>query len=502
LTSLCALVLSIAAPAGGVLLAAEPAGPRGLEAEVRRLIAGHARSDASLEGADIAVAVIDHAGREVVRIRADEPMKPASNLKVLTTAAALHLLGPEHRFETTVTADAPLRDGVIRGDVVVRGTGDPNISGRFFGGNPTSLFRSWARGLRSAGLRRIEGDLIADDTYFDDVRLQPTWDLRQAEAWYSAEISALSLNDNCADVTVRPGSRPGERASIKVAPASSLVRIEGSASTVTRGTRVILHRKPGTNLITVSGRIQAGGPPWTGNITIHDPALFFVRSLARVLDEEGISIAGKARRIERPGATAAAAPAYASAPGEPAEILIRHASTLLQDLPVINKRSQNLHAEMLLKSMGARLFGDGSLAGGERAVRKFLRERGIPAETLVLADGSGLSHANRLSASLLARVLHAARSMPCSREFLESLPVAGEDGTLDDRFRQSPELRGMLHAKTGYIARVSCLSGYVRRGTRVWSFSILTNGLGAGARGAKRLQERIAERIHAAMTGG
>jgi D-alanyl-D-alanine carboxypeptidase/D-alanyl-D-alanine-endopeptidase (penicillin-binding protein 4) len=277
--------------------------------------------------------------------------------------------------------------------------------------------------------------------------------------------------------------------------------VEGAPRTgAGKETRVVVHRKPGTNLISVSGRIRAGGAPWTGNITVHDPALFFVSTFAGVLEREGISVQGKARRTERTGPPAEP-PARAS-PSGGGVVLIRHASTLLQDLPVINKRSQNLHAEILLKALGAHAAREGSLEGGERAVRRFLHERRIPDDALTLADGSGLSHKNRLSASLLARVLHAATSEPYFGAFFDSLPVAGEDGTLDDRFRRSPELRGNLHAKTGYISGVSCLSGYVARNDRVWSFSILVNGLTAGARGAKRLQERIGERIHAAIPQG
>ena len=483
-------------------LSAPPRDSRALDSEVRRLIAERTRSDPSLQGARIAVAVLDHRGNEAVWIQADEPMKPASNLKVLTSAAGVRLLGPGHSFETTVTATAPMQSGVIRGDVSVRGTGDPNISGRFFGGDPTALFRGWARALRSAGLQRIEGDLIADDTLFDDVRFQPTWDTRQSETWYSAEISALSLNDNCVDITVRPGARPGAPAAVEVTPPSSLITVDGSPSTVggKNESRIVVHRKPGTNRITVTGRIAAGGAPWRGNITIHDPALFFATALAGMLEREGISVEGRIRKRDR----TAPAP-EPPAPGLPPAgetVLIRHASTLLQDLPVINKRSQNLHAEILLKALGAQVAREGSLSGGERAIRKFLREKAIPDDTLVLADGSGLSHKNRLSAALLARVLHSVTSEPYFKDFLDSLPVAGEDGTLDGRFRRSPELKGSLHAKTGYIAGVSCLSGYVLRGGRAWSFSILVNGLSSGARGAKRLQELIGERIHAAMSDG
>jgi D-alanyl-D-alanine carboxypeptidase/D-alanyl-D-alanine-endopeptidase (penicillin-binding protein 4) len=220
-------------------------------------------------------------------------------------------------------------------------------------------------------------------------------------------------------------------------------------------------------------------------VTVDEPALVFGSVLAEVLRKEGISLAGQVRKTRR------------SAPGE--DLLLRHTSTLREDLPVILKRSQNLHAEILLKALGAKVAGEGSAAGGEEAVRRFLRAKKLADEGLVLRDGSGLSHQNRLSAGLLAKVLHSVKSEKYFPEYLRALPSAGEDGTLDERFKGLPQLKGKLFAKTGYISGVSCLSGYVVKGSSVWSFSILVNGLKGGAREAKRLQEEIGERIFQEM---
>jgi D-alanyl-D-alanine carboxypeptidase/D-alanyl-D-alanine-endopeptidase (penicillin-binding protein 4) len=467
-----------------------------LESELNGLVARFRAESGRESGLDVAVVVIGDQGETLVDIRGREALKPASNMKILTTAAGLHWLGAGHEYETTLSSQAPLRGGRIAGDVVLRGTGDPNISGRFRKGDPTAIFREWARKLGEAGLRRIDGDVVADDTYFDEVRLPPTWDPAQEEAWYSAQVSALSLNDNCIDVTVKPGSVPGARAKVILAPPSGFIALEDRVRTSgSRSARILVHRRRGTNEISVTGEIGAKSPPWSGNVTVHDPALFFASSMVEVFEAEGIDVGGRARRIERrEGAPAEAQPA-------PAVILLRHVSTLAEDLPIINKRSQNLHAEILLRTLGARIGGEGSLAGGDKALRAYLEDRKIDAGGLVVGDGSGLSHANRASAHLLAAVLDERRRSGKDFElFLGSLPVGGEDGTLDDRFRSFPLLRGKVHAKTGYIHGVSCLSGYVRRGTRTWSFSVLVNGLRGGAAKAKALQEKVAERMYSAMS--
>jgi len=468
--------------------------PPPLEAAVKGLVDAFRGEAGQGAGAEVAVVILGDGGETLVDIRGREPLKPASNMKILTTAAALCLLGPGHEYETTLVSRAPLENGRIAGDVVVRGTGDPNISGRFRQGDATAIFRDWARKLREAGLRRIEGDLVADDTQFDDARLPPTWDPNQEETWYSAQVSALSLNDNCIDITVKPGPGPGARAKTLLVPHSGLIALDDKVRTSSsRSARILVHRKRGTNEISVSGEIGLRSPPWSGNVTVHDPALFFVASLEEVFESEGIAVAGKPRKVDRRENGKPALPV------EPC-VLLRHVSTLAEDLPIINKRSQNLHAEILLKALGARVGGEGSLAGGEKAVRSYLEDRKIESGDLVVGDGSGLSHANRVSARLLASVLDERRRSGKDFElFLGSLPVAGEDGTLDDRFRSFPDLRGKVHAKTGYIHGVSCLSGYVKRNTRVWSFSVLVNGLRGGAAGAKRLQEKVAERMYAAM---
>jgi D-alanyl-D-alanine carboxypeptidase/D-alanyl-D-alanine-endopeptidase (penicillin-binding protein 4) len=481
-------------------LAGRPvAGSETLEAAIRNLFVAY-----RLPAANVAVAVIDARGEFRAALEADQSLKPASNQKLLTTVAALHWLGADYSHETTISSTAPLAGDEINGDLIVRGTGDPNISGRFYGGDPTALLAAWAQSLHKSGLRRVTGDLVADDTFLDDVRFPANWDRAQEGRWYAAQVSALSLNDNCLDLTIAPGPSPGSRARVSFVPACPLFEIKGAPVTVAKGrTRILVHRERDTNRITISGEISRRLPQWQENVTFDDPALVFASTFAEVLRRTGIEIVGRARRIDRPEGAAAPdekKPQEAPAPDEKKQVLlIRHTSSLLQDLPVILKGSQNLHAELLLRVLGARFSGSGSLRGGEEAVRKYLQAKGIPDTGVVIADGSGLSHDNRVSARVLARVLHGVKAEPYFERYRDSLAVAGEDGTLKTRFRESRELRGTLFGKSGYISGVSCLSGYIVKDGASWCFSILVNGFPEGSRSVRELQEEICERIRAAM---
>jgi len=483
----------------------------GLERRIRALVAAYG-VDPSLVG----VAVLDESGQPRALLEADTPLKPASNLKVLTTAAGWALLGPgrrasrrvfapapvpvpapvpEHEYLTRLVASAPLGAGVVAGDLIVEGRGDPNISGRFHEDDPLAVFRTWARQLRRAGLRKIAGDFIADDSYFDAERFLPGWNRRNEGRWFSAEISPLSFEDNCVTVRVHP-TAPGQPARVEVTPASPFVTVVGAPRTVAgRSASVRVHRAEGENRVTVSGNIGDRVSNWYDHVAVVDPSLFFVHTLAAELAREGIVIGGRVRRIAPSDARTEALVA-----GGRGEVLLEHRSRLGLDLPVINKRSQNLHAEILLKTIGREVSGEGSVAGGAQAIRRFVASLGVDTTGLVIADGSGLSADNRVSARQLAMTLWAVSSRPGFAAFLESLPVAGVDGTLEDRFSQYPELVGAVRAKTGFIDSVSALSGFVERDGRRWSFAILVNRFtGDGLSAAKRLQESIVARIHDVM---
>ena len=513
---------------GPSLQAAPPARDARLEREIRALLGRYGvRAD------DVSLTVHAGPGERVVDLASDRSMKPASNMKLLTTLVGLDRLGPNYEYETSLSTTASIQDGSVQGDVTIFGTGDPNISsrsssGQTSAGEPLRLFRTWARRLLASGVSRIEGNLIVDDTFFDDERFLAGWKRAQEGRPYSAEVSSLNLQDNCVEIHVRPTS-PGHAARVEIIPTSSFLNARGAPSTTAGGaTKILIRRTTGTNDLSVTGKIRTRDTSWFDRVAIHDPAMHFGHALADVLRAEGVRIDGRVVRKERPskeGVVPASSDASGEARPEPAvskegsgdasvpaeepgapqrpdgRLIVRHTSRLSLDLPIINKESQNLHAEVLLKTLGARFGGEGSVAGGGRAIRAFLREKGLSDAGLEISDGSGLSHGNRLTTGLLTTLLDRARSESYFPVFLASLAVSGEDGTLERRFVRGrhASLRGRVRAKTGYIFGVSALSGYVRRGETRWCFSMLFRRLPGGNASIKRLQEHVVAAIDAAM---
>lgn len=498
-------------PLCAALATALPLRAGGLEEDVRQLVAKEGLSKAA-----IGICVLDERGAPLVSLGDAQPLKPASNQKILTTATALRRLGEAYQHETLILTPTPLSGGVVRGDIVIVGGGDPNISGRFYDGDGMALLRRWASDLKGAGLMSVEGDIVGDESLMEAERFHPDWDARQSERWYSAQVSALAINDNCLDVVVRPGPLPGAEADVSWTPRAPELKVVANVRTSASGkAKVILRRKPGGNRITVEGTLPLRSSPWKGEVTLDDPAAVFAGAFREALLDAGVRVRGVARTrslstepgvrepAAAPGTEASGArPSGAPEPGlvQPgSQLLVRHRSSLLQDLPIIHKRSQNLHAELLFKLTARAVTGRGSWEGGAAAVRAHVEGLGIPLDGLVVRDGSGLSHENRVSARVLAQVLHAVRGRPYFSAYYDSLPVGGEDGTLARRFGPGSLARGHVHAKTGYIAGVSALSGYIEQGGRIWTFSIIANGLRGGPSPARDLQDAVVERLARAL---
>ncbi len=401
----------------------------------------------------VGLMVIDSTGRVLASVRADEPFAPASNQKVITAAIGLEVLGADFVYTTTLSSDRAPEGDVLRGDLVLSGDGDPNISGRFTRDDPTVILRRWAREFRKKGLRTITGDLLIDDFAFDDQRFLPTWQQDQWSRWYTAQIGALNFNDNCVDVTVVPGPRSA-KARYRLSPPTRYVTVENDCKTValsssTRRPRIVLDRVRGSNRIILDGSIATGTRSWAGNVTVDDPGLYLGTVLTEVFASEGVEIRGAVVRDRKRLPPAASRVLYH-----------RHTSGLQLDIPVILRNSQNLHAEVLLKAIGRSSGAVGSIASGRRVVLRELERLGIDAAGVRIVDGSGLSPENRLTPSVLARLLHRIRDEPYFPLFRDSLPLGGKTGTLSRRFRRR-DVRGRVLAKTGYISGVSALSGYV-----------------------------------------
>jgi D-alanyl-D-alanine carboxypeptidase/D-alanyl-D-alanine-endopeptidase (penicillin-binding protein 4) len=413
----------------------------------------------AVRGARIGLLVIDlETGEEVVAHEPARPLVPASSAKLVTAAAALEYWGPTFRFETLVLAAGPLGDdGVLRGDLWIVGQGDPSLVSE-------QLWRL-AEELRLRGLRKVNGVLGIDTTYFDPVRWHPDWNNGSRRA-YEAPVSAFSANYSSFRIEVTPGPQPGQPLRLEVAPSVSYFRVEPGGRTLARSgsLRVEIERLPDglREAVRLHGSMRPDDEARTYWRSVAHPEAYAGALLRKQFEAQGIAVRGGIRVGE--------------APSEARELLRFRGETLGRIVWKLNKFSNNFIAEQLTKSLGAARFGrPGTWSKGTRALAEYLEGTGGLPKGETIADGSGLSPRNRLSAATLARVVRSAvRRFESGPEFLASLPLGGLDGTLEERLQdQSLPVR----AKTGHLTGVAALCGLVpdAEGRRLL-FAVLANG--------------------------
>jgi len=416
---------------------------------------------------------------------------PASNMKIFSTAVALARLGPDFRYETQLLSTDPrVQDGVINGDLYVVGSGDPSFAARFHDDNPLAPLEAWAQTLKAQGITRVEGDLIGDDDLFDDQYIAESWSYGYLSDWYAAESGALCLNDNCYDVYVSPGSATGAPVHVRTVPPNVYGEFVVSATTASPGTRgrIRVGRQVDTNTFTIRGRLPLGDEETKQYVSVHNPTLFFVSVLKDVLENAGIEVAGEPRDIDdldkRRYDTSKMA------------LLAQYDSVPLSEIiKAVNKPSQNLYADQLLKTLGARFGERGSFAQGCEVVKAFLDEQGVDSNGLAMTDGSGLARTDLVQPRQTAGLLEVMYRHPHFPYFFESLPIAGVDGTIRSRMKGT-RAEGNVHAKTGYISRVRCLSGYVTTlDGEMLLFCLMANNYTVPTALANRLQDQVCERL-------
>lgn len=398
-------------------------------------------------------------------------MMPASNMKILTLAAAAERLGWDHRYTTTLETAAPVLDGALHGDLIVRGTGDPTISTR--GDRHTAVFTAWADALRLAGISSIDGRIVGDDQAFDDDGVGPGWSWDYLEAGYAAPVGALQYNESTADLRVTPGAAAGDPVQVELAPGAGLTVVNHArtmaAATGERGS-ISVRRRIDRPVLEITGSLPAGAPPVTRTVAVVNPTQFFAQSLKDALIARGIAVIGDAADIDDISYAAADAPAER-------RVLATTTSPSLREIAaVLMKVSQNQYAETLLKTLGAAEGGLGTTAAGRRAAADVFAGWGVADNGYVMSDGSGLSRYNYISPATLTTVLARMYQDPRHRDpFMAALPVAGTDGTISTRMRRT-RAEGNAAAKTGSISNVRALSGFVRtRGGETLAFSIIAN---------------------------
>ena len=410
--------------------------------------------------------VIDlSSGRELYAVNVDEPYIPASNGKLAVGAATLDQFGPDHQLKTYLALDGD--------DLWVIGTGDPGIGdnnlAKRSGGTTMTVLDQWATALAKRGVKSISGNLYYYDRAFDETWTHPSWSRGYITEWYAAPISGLNFNNNCVDIKVEP-TRDGQPVSFSVIPPTRNVTVRNKLITG-RGDDPDVDREGDKDVFTIKGATTR--PRDLKSEAITNPGAFFADALRTHLADKGISIAGRIIRADKPLDGRIEPPA--------GKIVAVHETKLSDGLGRINKQSQNNFAEGYCKLLGkahrAKQGKDepGSWEAGGEATKAFLGRNRIDASKIVIADGSGLSRDNRVTARMISDLLKTMWKHKHKQAFFDSLSIAGKDGTIASRMK---DLEGRVHAKTGYIGGVRALSGYVRNDDGRWlAFSIIYNGI-------------------------
>jgi D-alanyl-D-alanine carboxypeptidase/D-alanyl-D-alanine-endopeptidase (penicillin-binding protein 4) len=427
-------------------------------------------------------------GAVLYKRNARSDFRPASTLKLVSTAAALDVLGKDDRPATTLETSAPVSaDGILEGDLFLVGRGDPGLSERVPPEAPLSPFDELAEGLLKAGIRGVAGRLVGHEGLFKGPRRGAGWGWEDLVWWYGAEVSALSFSDNCAHLTVSPGSHPGDPVHVETSPLTAYYRVESVATTSTPGTKsdLMVRRELGENTIHLSGTQSQGESPVDLNVALEDPSLYATTAFRETLQGHGISVQGIATSQE-------------ALPTGTRVLATHQGAPLSEAIRTINKRSQNLHAEMLLRLMGFRAKGEGSVEAGLLVLQEFLNRQGVSSEDWDVEDGSGLSSYDLVTPHGLVDLLVAMARHPQADVFKASLPIAGKDGSLRNRMKGSPA-EGHVFAKTGSVSHVAALAGYVDRpdGRRL-AIAILANNASAKARDLSSAIDLICARLVAA----
>jgi D-alanyl-D-alanine carboxypeptidase/D-alanyl-D-alanine-endopeptidase (penicillin-binding protein 4) len=472
--------------------AAPPAGPAPSPVEVPRE-AGIAAAldsifnDTAFASAHWGVLVRSlESGRTTYARNAGRMFVPASNMKIVTAAGALEALGPDYRYVTRIAAAGSVREGVLHGDLIVFGGGDPTISERFHG-DVRTVFRAWADSLRAHGVRRITGAVIGNDDVFDDVPLGRGWAWDDLPDSYSAEVSGLQLNEGFVTVRVAPG--PERAAAVTTRPVSDeWVPVIGNVwmAHADSAPRVTVGRADTLSGVAVSGVLPADTTV-EEEVAVRNNTRFFAAVLRQALLEAGIGVGGQSLDADDDPAR-----------GKPASstVLFNHTSPPMRDiLAAFLKPSQNQIGEILLKTVGRELRGQGTARAGVAAIDSMAAAWGLPRRLLAQADGSGLSRYNLVAPEFLAALLEREARSPHFAVFDQALPVAGRDGTLAARMRGTPA-EANVRAKTGTLSGVRALSGYftTAAGERM-VFSMIVNHHTLSARDADRVAEAALMRL-------
>lgn len=469
------------------------AGAPRLEDQISALLASSSASQRAFWGIRV-VRVED--GVVLYEDNPDHFFVPASNTKLFTTALAIERLGPDYRFRTAIVGKAPEANGVIRGDLRIVGGGDPAISGREYPyrkdarpSDPVRAVEEMVDQVVAKGVRRVDGDIVGDDSAYVWEPYPEGWALDDSVWEYGAPVSALTFNDNAMTLRIRPGPEANRPARFQLAPDVGYFMIDNRVTTSSSGARNIqLDRPSGSRYVRVWGSIPPGDRGMSILIAADDPALYTAAVVRDALVRRGVVVSGKASAQHRPVGSANGSTKAGDAV---VELARRDSPPLLEILRVIDKVSQNLHAEIVLREVGRVRRKEGSRQAGLEEMRGFLQEAGIGGGEYTLEDGSGLSRLNLVTPAAVTKLLVAMSRSAHASAWRDLLPVGGEDGTLSDRFKGMRD-GSRIRAKTGTLSHVTALSGYVDSVTNgALAFSILVNNYNSSSRDIRAIVDKI-----------
>jgi D-alanyl-D-alanine carboxypeptidase/D-alanyl-D-alanine-endopeptidase (penicillin-binding protein 4) len=407
-------------------------------------------------------------GEIVYQSNADKKITPASTLKLLTSAAALETLGEEYRFHTDVLTDGSISKGVLKGNIYLRGQGDPTLMKKDLD--------QFAATLSKMGVKQITGDVIGDDTWFDSVRLSPSIDKSDETHYYAAQIAGLTLSPNTdydagtVIVDAKP-TKSGYKSKVKLTPATGIVTIVNKSKTVPKGQRntLSIKRQHGTNNIVITGNVPVGSSGKREWVTVSNPTAYTLDVFKKSLSTKGIKFKAFSKTTRR------------QAPNNATVITSKQSMPLKSLMKPFMKLSNNTHAEILAKTMGKQVYGQGSWDAGLRVMREYAQSIGLNPSEWAFEDASGMSHENKVTSEQLTELLYLVRQAPWYGSFIQGLPVAGMNerfvgGTLKNRLT-AVSVKGKVIAKTGSLKRVNSLAGYVEtKNGETLIFSVLTQG--------------------------
>ena len=426
-------------------------------------------------------------GETFYKVNADKLFSPASLLKLFTTSSALLLLGSDYQYKTTIYTDGNIKNHTLHGNLVIKGSGDPSISNRFIDGSVNVVFEMWADSLKKLGIKKIDGNIIGDDDNFDEVRLGKGWSHEVINNWFAPPSGALCFNDNSISITIVP-TEPGMPADITIEPNSEYKFLKKVVTISSKNEpNIEISKKNGSQVISVSGLISKDSPAKKFYVSVDDPTEYFLYSLYNTLTDNGIEITGAFFDKDDEGITVQ---------DDNLTPLFSHFSVPLSKLITeVNKNSNNFYAEQIFRTIGYELIGYGDINNSLMMTEDILKKMGINPDNLMIVDGSGLSKLDLVTPKQVINVLSYLYKSDEFGTFYGSLPVAGTDGTLADRYKNTTGAKN-IHAKTGYLENIRSLAGYLKTADgEPIVFCIIVNNFLVPSQLANYLQDKVCSRL-------